>query len=95
MSDAIANYLSDLQVGITGPLRMSASMEEINGESFIARDASSVEYCAVNLRPNAEHGAHFETIGTLSGSELDGHGNESFKVIHPAELVSSGQIIGS
>lgn len=94
MSNAISNYLSDIPVGITGPLRMSASKDEVNGGSFRARNASSVEYCAVNLRPNAEHGARFETIGTLSGSELDSHGNESFKVIHSADLVSSGQILG-
>lgn len=69
-------------VGTTGSLGMVAGDGYGGGAVADGREASSVTYCAVNLRPHAVLGGRFESLSTLDGGELgiDNTSNDTFQV---------------
>ncbi|CAM9783735.1 unnamed protein product, partial [Ectocarpus sp. 8 AP-2014] len=76
MRDSLLSASGTL-VGATGPLGMSV------GEDDDGRDADTVTFCAVNLKPDATHGARFEVISTLDGATLESEDGEGFQAISP------------
>ncbi|CAB1097281.1 unnamed protein product [Ectocarpus sp. CCAP 1310/34] len=76
MRDSLLSASGTL-VGATGPLGMSV------GEDDDGRDVDTVTFCAVNLKPDATHGARFEVISTLDGATLDSEDGEGFQAISP------------
>ncbi|CAN0134218.1 unnamed protein product, partial [Ectocarpus sp. 13 AM-2016] len=72
MRDSLLSASGTL-VGATGPLGMSV------GEDDDGRDANTVTFCAVNLKPDATHGARFEVISTLDGATLESEDGEGFQ----------------
>ncbi|CAN0067177.1 unnamed protein product, partial [Ectocarpus fasciculatus] len=72
MRDSLLSASGTL-VGATGPLGMSV------GEDDDGRDADTVTFCAVNLKPDATHGARFEVISTLDGATLESEDGEGFQ----------------